>query len=191
MQGGNSYNCALKIAHYSLITTKSNITQMILIIMRHGEAQEYQEPDHLRALTEHGKKQCAELGLWLQSELANLNINTDAEGISLALVSPFLRTQQSFKALSSAIKVKEQITIDTITPMGNASQCADLIHGYASDAQAPSCLLVVTHMPLVSLLSDKVCLDFDTQFFATANALLVDYNAENTIGTQLAFYQGV
>ncbi len=159
--------------------------------MRHGEAVEYREPDRTRELTELGHQQSEKVGGWLKLNLVKLTASTSCpnDSIDLALVSPYLRTQQTFKALAKGIDVKRQVTIDTVTPLGNAAQCADLIHAYATDTDAPKSMLVITHMPLVSLLSDKVCHGFNAKIFETADTLVVDYNSQTGIGTQLAFYE--
>lgn len=166
------------------------------MIMRHGEAGDFSTPDHLRPLTARGKKQCQKTGAMLASSLAKWLPSKDAcpqesngPSIDLALVSPFLRTQQSFRAVASGIKVTNVVTIDAITPMGNAQQGADLIHGYATDTPAPNSILVVTHMPLVSLLADKICPEFNAKIFETADTLIIDYNTSTGRGDQLAFYQ--
>lgn len=160
--------------------------------MRHGEAVDYREPDHTRVLTEFGKQQCEDVGKWLQVQLPKLSLDTDSQvrDIDLAIVSPYIRTQQTFQAVSKHIHVSRLVTVDTVTPLGNARQSADLIHGFASDSNAPKCMLIVTHMPLVSLLADKVCLGFNTEYFDTADTLLIDYSCESGKGKQLALFQG-
>lgn len=158
---------------------------MIVIIMRHGEAVEYREPDYTRALTVNGKQQCENTGTWL----ANLLKDT-AESVSIALVSPFLRTQQTYRALAKSLVVDNQVTIDTITPSGNAAQCADLIHGYATDIEPPASILVISHMPLVSLLSERLCIDNSACYFEPANALVIDYDVSKAQGNVMAFHQG-
>lgn len=165
---------------------------MILIIMRHGEAVEYKEPDHTRILTEFGTKQGEKVGKWLQENLRELTVNTNCQvaKIDLAVVSPYIRTQQTYRAVSKHVQVERLVTIDAVTPLGNAHQSADLVHGYASDSNAPKCMLVVTHMPLVSLLSDRVCAGFNAAYFDTADTLVIDYCSDSGIGKQLALYQG-
>lgn len=160
--------------------------------MRHGEAVDYREPDHSRVLTEFGKQQCEDVGKWLHKQLPILTLGAHCHvaDIDLAIVSPYIRTQQTFRALSKHIKVERLVTLDTVTPLGNAEQSADLIHGYANDSSAPKCMLIVTHMPLVSLLADKICSGFNTQYFETADTLLVDYSAELGKGNQIALFQG-
>ncbi len=162
------------------------------MIMRHGEAIAYREPDHTRPLTGHGKSQCETAGYWLQKNLKKIT-NDSAESVSaadLALVSPYLRTQQTYRAVAKQFRIDQQTTIDTITPVGNAAQCADLIHGYATDTSPPKCIMVITHMPLVSLLSDKLCAGFNAQIFQTADILVIDYDVKTAIGKKLFFYHG-
>lgn len=168
---------------------------MILIIMRHGEAVQYREPDSSRTLTDYGTQQCENVGKWLSQNLARLspssrcaddgNVNVD-----LALVSPYLRTQQTISALARYVNIHKQETASVITPIGDAAKCADLIHAFACDSQAPKCMLVVTHMPLVSLLSDLVCAGFNTSFFETADTLVIDYANDTGIGKKLAMFHG-
>lgn len=161
--------------------------------MRHGDAVDHIEPDHARVLSEFGKKQCEDVGMWLHKNLSELtsSVGEPLSTINLALVSPYIRAQQSFRAVSKHIKVGRQVTIDAVTPMGNAAQSADLIHGYATDLNAPKCMLVVTHMPLVSLLSDRICLGFNAKYFDTADALVVDYSDKTGTGEQLDLYTGL
>jgi phosphohistidine phosphatase len=166
---------------------------MILIIMRHGEAVSYKEPDHARSLTEFGQQQCENVGKWLHQNISTFlddKTNQGVDGIDLALVSPYLRTQQSFQALAKHVKVEQEITTDTVTPEGNVVQGADLIHGYANEENASKCMLVVTHMPLVSLLAAHVCVGVDDIFFEPADALIVNYSKDTGFGTKLALCKG-
>lgn len=161
--------------------------------MRHGEAVEYREPDHTRMLTNIGKLQCEAVGKWLTENLEQLTEQKTSNKVKkadLAIVSPYLRTQQSFRAVAKHFNIAHEVTIDAITPAGNAAQCADLVHGYATDTQPPECLMIVTHMPLVSLLSDKLCVGFNATFFNTADTLIIDYNVDSAVGEQICFFQG-
>lgn len=170
--------------------------------MRHGEAVEYREPDHTRALTRFGTQQSENVGKFLHQYLSQTNsgktLPTSLKGsrdeievvIDLALVSPYLRTQQTFDAVAKHVKVQRKETSSAVTPISNAGQCADLIHGYACDANAPSSLLVVTHMPLVSLLSSLLCAGINGQFFEPAGTLIIDYAYGTATGSKLAIFEG-
>ena len=166
------------------------------MIMRHGQAENFREPDHTRALTKFGVAQSEEVGKWLAGSTIQTSSTNTLSKVELALVSPYLRTQQTLRSVGRHIAIDRQVTIDAITPTGNASQCADLIHGYATDnynseQPAPESILVVTHMPLVSLLADKVCVEFNARIFETADTLLCDYDVDKGIATQIDFYQGM
>ena len=168
---------------------------MILFIMRHGQAVDFRHPDHSRELTQFGTQQCVEVGEWIRdtlntSQKAKTKFTSDKALIDLALVSPYLRTQQSFRAIAKSVDFKQQTTIDVITPMGSAAQASDLVHGYATDSIEPQTMLIVTHMPLVSLLSDKICPNFHAKIFDTADTLMVDYNTQTALGDEITFFQG-
>lgn len=179
----------------------------MIIIMRHGEAVQYSEPDHTRALTRAGVGQCEGVGKWLnqcfqsltqqsanlakhQSEAKNANNVIVPASIDLALVSPYLRTQQSFQALSKHMNVVRSEISDLITPLADVTKIADLIHAYACDSAGPEHLLIVTHMPLVTLLSGEICADFEGQFFDTADTLVIDYDCACARGKTIAMFQG-
>lgn len=155
--------------------------------MRHGEAEFYREPDATRALTPYGISQCERVGKWLTQ-------NKSLVSIDLALVSPYLRTQQSLKAVNRHIPIKKQMVIDDITPMGNPARCADLLHGFANaedniEEKSPTSVLVVTHMPLVSLLADRICVEFDARIFETADTLICEYDVNRGLALQNDFFQ--
>lgn len=169
---------------------------MILMIMRHGQAENYREPDHTRALTKFGAEQSEAVGKWLAGLTNFISSSNFPPQVDLALVSPYLRTQQTLSSLGRHINIKHQVSTDAITPGGNALQCADLIHGYATDngnseQPIPKSMLVVTHMPLVSLLADKICVEFNARIFETADTLLCDYDVNTGLATQIEFYQGM
>ena len=169
---------------------------MLVIIMRHGEAEDYSQSDRTRALTKLGVLQCENVGTQLQSYLSALKnqggtSNTGVNkpevikktgSVELALVSPYLRAQQSFAALAKHTNVQHCKTVDCIVPTENASQSADLIHAYACDEDGPQNLLVVSHMPLVSLLSSALCPQITSHFFDTAEAFVIDYDSESASG---------
>ncbi|GAB55659.1 phosphohistidine phosphatase [Glaciecola punicea ACAM 611] len=176
---------------------------MLLIIMRHGEAVEYAKPDRARSLTNVGVQQSENVGRWLNQHLAGISTyseitdvmkagNTNVKSsIDLALVSPYFRTQQTFRGVAKHIKVLNEKTTDALTPIASAQQSADVIHDYATSTDAPKSMLIVTHMPLVSLLSRLLCVNINDQYFEPADTLLIDYKGSTAIGKKLAMFQGV
>jgi len=156
--------------------------------MRHGEAAPYQANDRERELTRFGVSQSEVAGKRLSEFLSKQYLLSSIDHV---LVSPYRRTQQTFSALTEHIKFQAQTNLDEITPMGDASEVHDLIDGFANELEPPKQLMLVSHMPLVSLLSDKVCLGFNGKFFDTADMLIIDYNPDTHRGTQLALYQSM
>jgi phosphohistidine phosphatase len=51
--------------------------------------------------------------------------------------------------------------------------------------------MLVSHMPLVSLLADKVCKGFNGKIFDTADILVIDYDSQTHSGQQMAFFQNI
>ncbi|MBT1449922.1 phosphohistidine phosphatase SixA [Glaciecola sp. XM2] len=161
---------------------------MLLIIMRHGEATPYQANDKDRELTRFGLGQADSAGKRLSKFLTDRGMNVSLEQ---AIVSPYIRTQQTFDALNKHVAVSHKVSADAITPMGDADAVHDLIDGYASASSPVEQLILVSHMPLVSLLADKVCLGFNGKIFDTADMLIIDYDPDSHQGTQLALYQSM
>lgn len=159
---------------------------MLLIIMRHGEAVPYQTNDKDRALTRFGISQSQLAGKRLAAFLSDRGL---LNSIDHVLVSPYRRTQQTYDAVSKHIQFNTQTNIEAITPMGSAEQVHDIIDGFASESDPPQQLMLVSHMPLVSLLADKVCFGFNGKIFDTADMLIIDYNPDTHQGTQLALHQ--
>lgn len=165
---------------------------MILIIMRHGEAVPYQANDKARVLTRHGVLQSTLAGKRLAEFLASRQLPANIEQV---LVSPYQRTQQTFDAVNESISFSHKTDTDAITPMSDAIGVHDLIDGYAHAHSASSegvkQLMLISHMPLVSLLADKVCTGFNGKIFDTADILVIDYDPKTHVGKQLALYQSI
>lgn len=160
--------------------------------MRHGEAAPYQTNDKLRMLTRYGVTQSAAAGKRLAKFLENRGLPAAVEQV---LVSPYLRTQQTHDAVSESISFLKKTDTDAITPMAESLNVHDLIDGYAqTDEQGVSGtkqLMLISHMPLVSLLADKVCSGFNGKIFDTADILVIDYDPATHSGKQLALYQSI
>ncbi|WP_371195521.1 phosphohistidine phosphatase SixA [Glaciecola sp. SC05] len=165
---------------------------MILIIMRHGEAVPYQINDKSRVLTRFGVSQSEAAGKRLARFLESQGLPASIDQV---LVSPYLRTQQTFEAVSESISFAHKTDTDAITPMGESFGVHDIIAGYAhGDEQglgAAQQLMLISHMPLVSLLADKVCAGFHGKIFDTADILVIDYDPATNTGAQLALFQSM
>ncbi|MFC3123370.1 phosphohistidine phosphatase SixA [Agaribacter flavus] len=161
---------------------------MNLIIMRHGEAEPYETNDRNRHLTRFGKTQSEYAGRRLAEYLQNDLIKPEIDHL---IVSPYLRTQQTYEAVSKKIMVKSKIDTDLITPEANIEHAADYIHAMATGSSAPKNLMLISHMPFVSLLADKICFGFNAKIFTPADILIVDYNVKGQQGKQLALIQSI
>lgn len=151
---------------------------MKLFLMRHGEAELYATSDAERNLTETGIKECQIAGQWLKQ-----NVND----IGFAMVSPYVRAQQSFEALSNVITVKAHQTIDDITPQGDATWVADYLDVLISENTKHKHMLVVTHMPLISQLLDNMIIKPAGVFFPTGGIAMIDIDESLGKGQLLAF----
>ncbi|MGQ8366799.1 phosphohistidine phosphatase SixA [Glaciecola sp. 1036] len=161
---------------------------MKLIVMRHGEAEAYNTEDETRSLTRFGKTQASFAGRRLSEYLQN---DLQKPIIELALVSPYLRTQQTFQEVSKKIQIGRKLDTDLITPEADISQATDYIQGLTLGSDCPENLLLVSHMPFVSLFSDAICSGFNARIFSTADILVIDYDVDSQQGTQLALIQSI
>lgn len=144
---------------------------MNLYIMRHGDAEQSNGQDSLRALTLKGVDEAAEAGEWLKS------LGTP---IDLAMVSPFLRAQQTFEQVQLHNTPIEQQTYSELVPEGDAADVQDLIDGILMDKTVDN-LLIVSHMPLVCYLVDKLTQQHGP-LFATASIIHIEYDQQTHLG---------
>lgn len=107
-------------------------------IVRHGEAEPYQDNDWQRQLTVKGRHDIAILGQALHQQ----QVQPDA-----ILVSPYLRTQQTLALLQAQNHWTAQPQpSDAIVPEASVSRVPDLLE------QSGQQVLMVSHQPLVSSL---------------------------------------
>jgi len=160
--------------------------------LRHGEGTPYQSNDKTRERTRLGVTQSEAAGKRLAKFFESRGLPPSVEQV---LISPYLRTQQTFEAVSESISFAQKTQTDAITPMGNDSDVHDLIDGYADNNElggaGASQLMLISHMPLVSLVADKVCQGFNGKIFDTADILIVEYDPLTHSGKQLALYQSM
>lgn len=161
---------------------------MKLIVMRHGEAVPYQSDDKSRQLTRFGQNQSEFAGRRLAEYMQS---GVEKPHIDAVLVSPYLRTQETFHCVAKQIELRNKMDCDMIVPDSDAVDFADYIQGYAMTDDAPQTLMIISHMPFVSLLADRLCYGFNARIFATADILVIDYNEQKQQGTQLALLQSL
>ncbi|MFT5712318.1 MAG: phosphohistidine phosphatase [Glaciecola sp.] len=161
---------------------------MIIFVMRHGEAEPYKRDDQSRHLTRFGLTQSEHASKWMSKQL---NEDTELKQIDLTLVSPYVRTIETLEAVEQFMPIRNKVQTSAVTPDGNAKQAHDLIDGELLQDNDINSLLIISHMPLVSLLSDAICHGFNARVFGTADVLMINYDLERSSGRQLAFYQSL
>ncbi|MGL4206366.1 MAG: phosphohistidine phosphatase SixA [Aeromonadaceae bacterium] len=129
---------------------------MRIIVMRHGDAVLGADDDSARALTELGRRQSLAMSQWLGPQLP---------GIDRVLVSPYLRAQQTWQAISAVLPGCVVETLDDLVPHGNAARVGDYLRALESEA---STVLVVSHLPLVGYLVAELCAGVTPPMFATS-----------------------
>ena len=142
---------------------------MKLIIMRHGEAERFRLQDNTRSLTSLGEKQAITAGKWLNDYLgADLPID-------IALVSPYIRAQQTYGQLSKQVKVIEKQTCEDVIPEGDPKVAHDFIQVLFKAPSQPNVILIVSHMPFVSYFLEEVHVEKKSMLFDTTSVVIVDY----------------
>jgi phosphohistidine phosphatase len=157
---------------------------MQILIMRHGEAQNFVEQgnrdDSQRLLTQQGKQEAQVMANWLNKKSIKPN---------QVFVSPYNRAQQTCNIVTSLLQTTTT-TLDFITPSGDAKQVHDFIDGWCCEKKTESsdqnqCLLIVSHMPLVSYLVAELTQSENAPIFATAGIAQIDYDTETMQGSLL------
>lgn len=161
---------------------------MIIFVMRHGEAEPYKKDDQSRHLTRFGVTQSEHAAKWMVKQLKE---NAKLSQVDLTLVSPYVRTIETLAAVEAFLPIESITKTDKVTPVGNAKQVQNLIDFELLQDNTIQCLLIISHMPLVSLLSDVVCHGFNARIFDTADVLMIDYDPVLSMGSQLGFYQSL
>lgn len=161
---------------------------MIIFVMRHGEAEPYKQDDLSRHLTRFGVTQSEHAAKWMVKQLKE---NAKLSQVDLTLVSPYVRTIETLAAVEAFLPIERIAKTGKVTPVGNAKKVQNLIDFELLQDNTIQCLLVISHMPLVSLLSDVVCHGFNARIFDTADVLMIDYDPVLSMGSQLGFYQSL
>jgi phosphohistidine phosphatase len=143
---------------------------MKLIIMRHGEAERFRVQDNKRNLTNLGEKQASTAGKWLNNYLG-----ADTP-VDIALVSSYVRAQQTYQQLSEQVVVTQKQVCEDVIPEGDPKVAHDFIKVLFDGASQPSVILIVSHMPFVSYFLEEVHIDKQSMLFDTASVVIVDYD---------------
>ncbi|MGJ8678868.1 phosphohistidine phosphatase SixA [Paraglaciecola sp.] len=149
---------------------------MKLIIMRHGEAETFGTLDSARCLTPNGIKQAQVAGTWLRQYLG------EDQHVDIALVSPFVRAEQSFIEVSKEVNCSQKLISNDIIPTGNQQLAHDYLRTlFAGDSENKHVLLV-SHMPFVSYFVEEVTINKCAMLFDTSSIVVIDYNEGELAG---------
>ncbi len=149
-----------------------------ILIMRHGDAQPQQGPDHLRALTAIGNQQADEVGEWLSQRFNPTGL----------LVSPYVRAQQTADGVKKYCRqlAFEETTSDII-PSADAQRAIDYLRALIEVHPDVDTWLLVAHMPIVSYMVAQLCPD-KMPIFPTCGVADISYDEESGKAQWRALY---
>ncbi|MDC0601860.1 phosphohistidine phosphatase SixA [Aliiglaciecola sp.] len=154
---------------------------MFIFVMRHGEAVHTFNVDEHRPLTSRGDGQSQKAARWLKRYQTSQNMT-----ISHALVSPFLRAQQTYQHIDHLLDIKFNQTAEDIVPSGDIHIAHDFVDAYCQSSSPVSGLLLVSHMPFVSYFIDELCQSQMSRIFTTASIVCIDYDLSTSKGQLVA-----
>lgn len=140
---------------------------MKVYIMRHAEAGYSATSDSSRPLTPLGKQQCVAVALWFKQQ----NISFD-----LAMVSPYLRTQQTLTILNQEISINKVETSQLLTPNCSADNLVDNLT--ILPLMGISSVLLVSHLPLVGYLVNELCPSIAPPMFSPADVACITISSD-------------
>ncbi|SDF73924.1 phosphohistidine phosphatase, SixA [Onishia taeanensis] len=118
-----------------------------LWIMRHGQAGPGR-PDAERSLTDEGRREASDMAEWLAQRLADEGLPTPR-----VLASPYRRAQQTATLMAERLGVAIE-TLPIITPDDPIGPILDWL--IETQEASPGPLLLVSHMPLVGVLTAQL-----------------------------------
>ena len=131
---------------------------MQLILVRHGEAQPYQDNDAARQLTARGVAQAHSTA---QQVLAKYQPD-------LWVVSPYVRAQQTITAFQETLPLAPLHVLDCITPDADPTVALEALFDLQLQ-HAAQCIIVVCHMNVIAYLAGLLIND-DPESFGLAEA---------------------
>lgn len=156
-----------------------------ICIMRHGMAESAASSDRVRRLVEFGEQQSHDTSIWFTKLFPNIEFD-------LAIVSPYVRAEQTFNIVTQHVSSKDTIVSEMITPESNAVQTHDYLIGLLSvETSSINSLLIVSHMPFVSLLLSELLENGRSDIFNTGSMAVVECPKSSLKGTLLHHYQSL
>jgi len=138
---------------------------MKLLIMRHGEAVIASGgKDADRPLTANGIAEVRTNAEWLRKQFG---------AVDLAIVSPYVRAQQTFSEVKDIVPVEVTETSDEVTPASQADVFASALLARLQIEPAET-VLIVSHMPFVCYLLGYLDSTIQPPIFHTGGIAEVD-----------------
>ncbi|WP_087020414.1 phosphohistidine phosphatase SixA [Thaumasiovibrio subtropicus] len=154
---------------------------MQILIMRHGEAQTFAHTDPLRPLTERGRLASIKMGQYL--------VEKGIEKVDLAMVSPYLRAEQTWRAVNTYLSAQSVETEEMITPYGDPETVSALIKATVAIRNL-ECMILVSHLPLVGYLTSELVPEMSPPMFPTSTVACIEYNT-HTDQSVLAWIESI
>ena len=157
---------------------------MKLYIMRHGEAVAPSVgmgkvgADAERELTAVGHAEAEDATQWLKAQHST---------IDLALVSPYVRAQQTFQHVADSIHIEVTETSSEITPDSDPELFAGALLARLQVEPAET-VLIVSHMPFVCYLVNYLDTAIEPPLFPTAGIASLEVEPLAMLGKLKAFY---
>lgn len=152
--------------------------------MRHGQAANLThamttQQDSQRPLTDLGHQQARTTGQWIAE-----NYTVDA-----VLASPYKRAQQTWQGVQTALgELTFFETTADITPEGDAHFVVDYLEALMMASPDCQTWLLVSHMPLVSYLTEQLGCLSAPPMFATASVAVIEYDEQKGRGQLVTHY---
>ncbi|VFP85689.1 phosphohistidine phosphatase SixA [Candidatus Erwinia haradaeae] len=138
---------------------------MKLFLMRHGEADLQTHNDFSRPLTACGYSESRAIANWLRTK----NIN-----IQQALVSPYLRAQQTLSVICEVFPlITNQInTLYELRPNGKSNQVLSYLR--LLDNKITQSVIIISHLPFINALLTEIFLNENNRILTPSSIVCID-----------------
>jgi phosphohistidine phosphatase len=158
-----------------------------LCIMRHGMAESTAPRDDLRELVDFGERQVNDTAHWFKRNYPSFTFD-------LALVSPYIRAQQTYNIVQKHLSVKKVERSHDIVPESDAPLTHDYLCALCNHDQEShpvNSILIVSHMPFVSLLAAEISTDNRAELFNTGAMAVMDCERVSMRSEFTQYYQSL
>ena len=121
---------------------------MEIFLLRHGNAVPAAPSDELRPLSERGKVEVESVISARKTELTR---------VSLCLVSPYLRAQQTANIVERHLSSVKREDCDLITPSGRVVDVMRMLYSRSVTDEEHQSLMLITHNPFVEAVLGQMC----------------------------------